>query len=142
MKTLQACFSRILALALLLCFSACSTQVDMAELKEAAERGEYAYRRYRTGDYATAKAALLDFVHYLEAKVADPKSTLGETAKADVMITYARLAKLEGRNNGPEREAYMQKAIAMCQQLKIERKCSPLDMEAQVGVIDDMMRPK
>lgn len=114
----------------------------MAELKEAAEHGENAYRQYRTGDYATAKEALLNYVRYLEGKVADPSSTLGETAKADLMINYARLAKLEERNNGPEREVYMQKAVAMCQQLKVQRKCSPIDMEAQIGAIDDMLQVK
>ncbi|HEU4434341.1 MAG TPA: hypothetical protein VFR51_13245 [Pyrinomonadaceae bacterium] len=142
MKTLQSRLHMIATLALLLCLSSCTNQAQVAELKEAAERGEYAYRQYRTADYAAAKTALLDFVNFLERKIADPSSTLGETAKAEIMIAYARLAKLEERNSGPEREAYMQKSIAMCQQLKVQRKCTALDMEAQIGAIDDVLQVK
>jgi hypothetical protein len=54
------------------------------------------------------------------------------------MTNYARLARLEQRYNGPDRDMYTQKAIAMCQQLKMKRKCTPLDLEAHVDAIDAM----
>jgi hypothetical protein len=139
MKTLQTGFGSIVALALLVCLSSCERAEDKAQLKEAAERGEQSYRLYRSGDYAAGKTALLDYIHYLEGKLADPSFVHIESSKVDIMLSYARLARLEERNNGPEREAYMQKAVAMCEQLQIKRKCSPLDMAAQVDVADLML---
>jgi len=134
--------SLITAFALLLCLSSCSRSEDMAQLKEVGERAEQSYRQYRTADYATAKAALLDYIHYLEGKMAEPSFVHVESSKADIMMNYARLARLEERNNGAERESYMQKAIAMCEQMKVKRNCSPLDLEAQVDATDLMLQIK
>ena len=90
---------------------------EMSELAEMVERGERSYKQYRTGDYGTAKAALLDYISYLESKLEDRSFVHIETAKLDIMTNYARLAKLEEKNNGPEKEAFMQKAIAICMQV-------------------------
>jgi hypothetical protein len=125
-------------LALLVFLSACGSTEYKAQLQQAAERGEYAYRQYRTGDYATAKSALLDYIRYLEGKIADPSFVHAESAKSDIAMNYARLARLETQNNGPDRDAYMQKAIAMCEQMNVKRNCSPLDLEAQVDAMDAM----
>jgi|GEM_PF-3131985 len=138
MKRLLFRSSSMIALAVLLCLSACNQREDTAHLRETAERGERSYRQYRTGDYVTAKSALLDYIQYLEGKLADPSFVHAESSKSDIMTNYARLARLEQRYNRPEGEPYMQKAIAMCQQLKMKRNCSPLDLEAHVDAIDAM----
>jgi hypothetical protein len=136
-------FLVVIGLPLLLCFSSCGrSEKEMAQLQEVGERAEQSYRQYRTADYATAKAALLDYIHYLEGKMADPSFVHVESSKADIMMSYARLARLEERNNGPEREAYLQKAMAMCEQMKVKRNCSPLDLEAQVDATDLMLQVK
>ena len=135
-------FASVATFTLVLCVSSCNSGEDRAQLKEAATRGEYSYRQYRTGDYATAKTALLDYIHYLEGKMADPTFVHVESSKADIMMNYARLARLEEKNNGPERESYMQKALAMCEQMKVKRNCSPLDLEAQVDAMDVMLQAK
>jgi hypothetical protein len=140
LKRLQFRAGRAVVLALLVFLSGCDSGEYKAQLKEAVERGEQAYRQYRTGDYATAKSALLDYVHYLERKLADPSFVHVESAKSDVMMNYARLARLETQNNGPDRDMYMQKALAMCEQMKVKRNCSPLDLEAQVDAMDAMFR--
>ena len=134
--------SSLVVLALLVFLSACGSGEYKAQLKEAAERGDQAYRQYRTGDYATAKAALLNYIHYLEGKLADPSFVHVESAKSDITMNYARLALLEMKNNGADRETYIQKAIAMCEQMKVKRNCSPLDLEAQVDALDAMFPVK
>jgi hypothetical protein len=139
MKTLQIGFNSIIALALLVCLSSCDRAEEKAQLKEAAERAEQSYRLYRSGDYAAGKSALLDYIQYLEGKLADPSFVHKESSKVDIMLSYGRLARLEEINNGTEKESYMQKAVAMCEQLQVKRKCSPLDMAAQVDVADLML---
>jgi hypothetical protein len=52
------------------------------------------------------------------------------------VLSYARLAKLEEKNNGSEKETYMQQAEAKCQQLKIKRTCSAQELLAQVEAAD------
>lgn len=139
MKTLQTGFSSILALALLVCLSSCERPEEKAQLIEAAERGEHSYKLYRSGDYAAGKAGLLDYIKYLEGKLADPSFVHKESSRVDIMLSYARLARLEQINNGTEQASYMQKAVAMCEQLQVKRQCSPLDMAAQVDVADLML---
>lgn len=142
MKKFQTRFSHVAALALLLCCSSCDRAEDKAQLKEVAERGEQSYRLYRSGDYAAAKPALLDYIHYLEGKLADPSFVHKESSKVDIMLSYGRLARLEQNNNGPERDGYMQKAAAMCEQLQVKRRCSPQDLAAQVDAADLMLTVK
>jgi hypothetical protein len=139
MKILQTGFSSIVVLALLVCLSSCERAEDKAQLKEAAERGEQSYRLYRSGDYAAGKSALLDYIHYLEGKLTDPAFVHKESSRVDIMLSYARLARLEEINHGTEKELYTQKAVAMCEQLQVKRQCSPLDMAAQVDVADLML---
>jgi hypothetical protein len=138
MKSLRFCSSNAIVLALVLGVSACTSSESTAQLKEAGERGEQSYRLYRTGDYDTAKNAVLSYIQYLESKLADPKFVHVESSKSDIMTNYARLARLEQKYNGPDKDMYTQKAIAMCQQLKMKRNCTPLDLEAHVDAIDVM----
>jgi len=138
MKRLRFRWSGAIVFGLVLFVSACTSAEETAQLKEAAERGEQSYRQYRTGDYDTAKNAVLNYIQYLEGKLADPKFVHVESSKSDLMTNYARLARLEQRYNGPDRDMYTQKAIAMCQQLKMKRNCTPLDLEAHVDAIDAM----
>ena len=141
MKTLQTRF-HIAALALLACLSSCNSSDDRSQLLEMAQRGEQSYRLYRSGDYATAKPALLDYIHYLDGKLADPSFKHKETCKADIALSYGRLARLEERNNGAEKDSYMQKAMAMCEQMQVKRGCSPVDIAAQVDATDLMLDAK
>ena len=143
MKRLQNCLSSVIVLAVLFCVSACKrNDADTAQLKEAAQRGEQSYRQYRSADYAAGKAALLDYIRYLEGKLADPAFSNGEAAKSDIMLSYARLAKLEEMNNGPEKDSFTQRAVAACQTLKRKRDCSPEDLRGQVDGLDALLPAK
>lgn len=139
MKTLQTRFGSIVALALLVCLSSCRGSDDRSQLIEVAERGEQSYKLYRSGDYAAAKPALLDYITYLEGKLADPSFKHKESCKVDIALSYGRLARLEERNNGPDKDSYMQKAEAMCQQLQVKRGCSPEEIAGQVDATDLML---
>ena len=139
MKTLQTYFSRLLMLVLLVCLSSCNQSDDRSQLIEMAQRGEPAYKLYRSGDYAAAKPALLEYIQYVEGKLAEPSFKHKETCKVDIALTYARLARLEERNNGPDKESYMQKAAAMCKQLQVKRGCSPEELAGQVDAADLML---
>src|SRR5690349_4557556 len=123
----------IITLALAMSVLTCNGDED---LRETARRGEEVYRQYRTADYATAKAALLTYIVDLEGRLSDPSTPNAETYKADVMLSYARLAKLEEKNNGSEKETYLQQAAAKCEQLKIKRTCSTQELRAQVDAAD------
>ena len=125
-----------IAMTVLLSLCTCSRNDDMAQLKEMAERGERSYKLYRTGDYATAKAALFDYIQYLEGNLADPSFRHIETARIDIFLNYVRLAKLEENNNGPDKETYMAKAVAMCEQVKKDKKCEEADLRAFADGID------
>jgi len=142
MKTLKTRFHIVAALALLLCSSACDSSEDRSQLIEMAQRGEQSYRLYRSGDYAAAKPALLDYIQYLEGKLADPSFRHKETCKVDIALSYARLARLDEINNGTEKDSYMQKAMAMCEQMQVKRGCSPVDLTAQVDATDLMLDAK
>ena len=142
MKTLQTGFRGMLVLMLLVCLSSCNGSDDRSQLIEMAQRGEHSYKLYRSGDYSSAKPALLDYIKYLEGKLADPTFKHKETCKVDIALSYARLARLEERNNGPEKDSYMQKAGAMCQQLQVQRGCTPADLAGQVDATDLMLDAK
>lgn len=131
-----ACFVVMLILALSLSVSSCKERENFRTLKEAADKGSESYKQYRTGDYRTAKAALLDYIRYLEEQMRDPAYAHAETAKSDIMTSYVRLATLEERNNGAEKENYMQRAVAQCQQLQIKWDCAPEALRKRVDGID------
>lgn len=105
-------------------------------LQEAAAKGNEAYKQYQTADYATAKAALLDYVRYLEGRLADQSDPNHEVYKSDIVTSYGRLAKLEEKNNGPEKETYMQQATNWCQQLKIKWNCSAPELRKRIDGSD------
>lgn len=124
----------IVTLALAMIVLACDKGHE--ELQGTALRADDVYRQYRTADYVTAKTALLSFIRDLEARLKDPSTQNAETYKSDIALSYARLAKLEEKNNGSEKETYMQQATAQCQQLKIKRTCSAQELRAQVEAAD------
>ena len=132
-RSTATCWKAIITLALALSVLTCRGNTD---LQETALRGEKVYQQYRTADYATAKAALLSFIRDLDSRLSDPSNPNAETYKADIVISYARLAKLEEKNKGAEKETYMQQAAAKCQQLKIKRTCSAQELRAQVDAVD------
>lgn len=126
----------ILILPLLFNFWSCKRNSDLQEMGEVAKRGDQAYRQYRTADYATAKSTLLEFAHELDKLLAAGPTGNAEMYKADSMVTYVRLAKLEEKNNGAEKEAFMKEAVLRCQRLKIKWKCTEQDLRDRVDKID------
>lgn len=136
-RSTAANWKTIITLALALLVLTCNKGNE--ELEQTALRADDVYRQYRTADYATAKTALLSFIRDLEARLNDPSTQNVETFKSDIALSYARLAKLEEKNNGPEQETYMQQATAKCRQLKIKRPCSPQDLRAQVDAADAIL---
>lgn len=130
----SAAYSKaIILLALALSVLTCKGNDD---LREVGLRGEEVNKLYRTADYATAKAALLSFISDLEGRLSDAANPNAETYKADIVLSYARLARLEEKNNGSDKETYMQQAMSKCQQLKIRRTCSAQELRAQVDAAD------
>ncbi|HZS45020.1 MAG TPA: hypothetical protein VFC63_07960 [Blastocatellia bacterium] len=94
-------------------YAAWSAQRTLAA--EAAKSRE-TFRLYRTADYATAKHALLEDIRrndQLSGKCRKPNMF-----SADVIMDYARLAKLSEKNNQPGSQEYMQQAIDRCSELK------------------------
>lgn len=136
MKLKKPVWKGMVFLALVLTSVSCADRESQAKLKETADRGNESYKQYRTGDYATAKAALLDFIRYLEEQMRDASYAHAEVAKSDIMTSYVRLAKLEETNNGAEKENYMQQAVARCEQLKIKGDCSPQALRKRVDDFD------
>lgn len=130
------CWNVFLILALALSGISCKERENLRILKDTADRANQSYKQYRTGDYVTAKAALLDFIRYLEEQMRDPSYAHFEAAKSDIMTAYVRLAKLEEKNNGAEKESYMQQAVGTCQQLKIKWDCSPQTLRKRIDDFD------
>ena len=84
---------------------------------EGARRGREAYRIYKTADYPTAKAGLLDFAQWLDKASSDPNAA--DAVRDDATLSYVRLAKLEEKQgHTAEQAAYMKQAVARCQSKK------------------------
>ena len=136
MKIPRILLSAALALAALFSLSSCEKDT---ELKGLVQVGEEAYAHYKTADYATAKASLLKFIDELERQMPKDPAVQGiDMYKSDIMVSYVRLAKLEEKNNGPEKEKYMQQAVRQCQELKIRPDCSPQALRTRVDRIDEL----
>lgn len=104
-------------------------------LAESAQRGDAVYKQYKETDYATAKAALLDYINYLDALAqSDPR--MGQMCETDAMTSYVRLAKLEEMNRGADKDRYMILATQRCGRLSIKRNCSPESLRSMVDGID------
>ena len=123
------------ALAVLL-VSACKSSND--KLAESAARGNAVYKQYKTSDYQTAKAALLDYIKFLDqATASDPK--FANMNNEDALLSYLRLAKLEQNNNGSDEARYMAEAISRCEKGPIKDKgngCSASALRAMVDKVD------
>ena len=128
------------ALAVLL-VAACTSSND--KLAEAAARGNAAYKHYNTSDYQTAKAALLDYIKFLDQTTAsDPK--FANMNNEDALLSYLRLAKLEQKNNGSDEVRYMAEAISRCEKGSVKDKGNACSAEALRAMIDkvDAIPPK
>jgi len=116
--------------------SACKSSDD--KLAEAAARGNAAYKQYKTADYQTAKAALLDYIKFLDQTTAsDPK--FANMNNQDALFSYLRLAKLERKNNGSDEPRYMAEAISRCEKGSVRDKgnaCSPDALRAMIDKVD------
>src|ERR1044071_6036186 len=109
----------LLSIPALLLVSACKSSDD--KLAEAAARGNAAYKQYKTADYQTAKAALLDYIKFLDQTTAsDPK--FANMNNQDALLSYLRLAKLEQKNHGADEARYMTEAISRCEKGSVKDK--------------------
>lgn len=132
----------MLSLALALSFMSCMEDTNMRHLRDAAARGEESYRKYKTADYHTAKAALLDFIRFLDQKRQDAGYSEPGAANIDIMLSYVRLAKLEEKFSGTEKDHYMQQALAKCQQLITPKRDCTEEKVRKLADIIDQVEPK
>ena len=139
-RALQA--SGLLLLLLSLFVWACNQQpkkspaVELAD--EAVRRGREANQKYRTGDYQTAKPALLDLLAFLD-KAGYPPNAPG-MYRMDALSTCVRLAKLEEKQgHDAEKAAYMKQAAARCEALKV-RKCDDDSIRNEVDRLDALLK--
>ena len=135
--------TRLVSLSVLavLLVSACTSSND--KLAEAAARGNAAYKQYKTSDYQTAKAALLDYIKFLDQTTAsDPK--FANMNNEDALLSYLRLAKLEQKNKGSDEVRYMAEAISRCEKGSVKDKGNACSAEALRAMIDkvDAIPPK
>lgn len=109
---------------------------EAQKLAEASARGDYSYKQYQTADYDTGKAALLDFIEFLKGLIASG-SAESRTYTIDVMISYVRLAKLEEKHGGADKEKSMAEAALVCKQLNFkDTDCSDKSMRELVDKLD------
>jgi len=102
-----------------------------------AERANQVYKLYRTADYATARPALVDYAQQLDKLVTSGPPDDAEANKSDLMVTYVRLAKLEEKNKGFDKDAFMKQAVTKCQQLRIKwGQCSEQELRERVDRLD------
>ena len=112
---------------------------------EAVRRGDEALRKYKTADYQTAKAALLDQLHFLDKVSSDPTVSSDPKApnefRVDAMITCLRLAKLEEKQgHAAEQAAYMKEAFTRCQTVKLYPKCEEEGLRKEVDRLDTLIK--
>ena len=107
-------------------------------LAESSVRGDAAYKRYKTADYSTAKAAVLHFIE-IDKEFLAASSTERRTYAADLTIWYVRLAKLEEQHGGPDKDTYMTQAASYCEQVHWKNDdCSAQTMRKAVDVMDQV----
>lgn len=131
----------ILAFAVVFTIGSCSQSRSTQPAEQQAqvvERANQVYKQYRSADYPTAKAALLDFAQHLDKLISAGPPENVVSYQGDVMVIYVMLAKLEEKNGGSEKEAFMKQAIARCQQLKVKRKCLEQELRDQVDRVDSV----
>jgi len=98
---------------------------------------EHVFHLYQHGDYATAKAALLDLVRIYDEARYEKKSPDDSSEAVDAMLTFVRLAKLEEKNNGSQREEYMREASARCARFRLKwNNCSEEALRREVDRMD------
>ena len=137
---------RLISLSVLtvLLVSACkSSKASNDKLEEAAARGRAAYKQYKTADYQTAKAALLDNINFQD-QLAASEPGFANMCNQDATLDYLRLAKLEQKNNGSDEGRYMAEAISRCEKGSVKDKGNACSAEALRAMIDkvDAIPPK
>lgn len=132
----------IVVVAALIFLTSCNRHDDLRDLKQVAERADQVYKQYKTADYPTAKAALVDWIRDLEGRLGNSSDPGAEMYKSDITTSYVRLAKLEEKNNGPDTETYLRKAVAMCVQMKLKPSCAAEELRKQVDGLDNMVTVK
>lgn len=87
-------------------------------LIESANRNQQTYTLYCNADYATAKAALLDHIRFLDRQNMKADLPNANSHAVDAMIFTVRLAKLEEKNGSADKAKYMQDATTRCTKLQ------------------------
>lgn len=139
-RGLRICLALFLFASVLSCASKQQRATDhWLELeKEAIRRQHEAMLKYKTGDYQTAKSALVDLLQFLD-KAGYPPNAPNEF-RQDAMMTCARLAKLEEKNHGSEQAAYMNQAITRCQSFPLHGKCDEDWFRKEVDRLDALTK--
>jgi hypothetical protein len=113
-----------------------SPAVELAD--EAVRRIDEANQKYRTGEYQTAKPALVDLLAFLDKAGYPPNAP--DMYRVDAMSTCVRLAKLEERQgNTAGKASYMKQAVERCETLGI-RKCDEDSVRKEVDRLDTLIR--
>jgi hypothetical protein len=134
---------QMLGMLLLLFVSACSRRptktpaVLLAD--EAVRRGDEAIHKYRTGDYQTAKPALVDLLAFLDKAGYPPNAP--EMYRADAMYTCVRLAKLEEeQGHEAEKDSFMKEALTRCQTLRFTNNCNEAYLRKETDGLDALIK--
>jgi hypothetical protein len=135
---------RVGVLLFLSCFTwACTQQpkrspaVELAD--EAVRRGREANHKYLTGDYQTAKSALLDLLAFLDKAGYPPNAP--DMYRVDAMSTCVRLAKLEEKQgHEAEKDSFMKEALARCQTLRFTNNCNEGYLRKETDRLDTMIK--
>lgn len=90
--------------------------LEQQKLVESGKRSQEVFSQYQTGDYTTARKALLENTRRLDGLSAESGKPWNPYA-VDAMVSYVRLAKLEEKNRGTNQAEYMKEASARCGKL-------------------------
>jgi len=90
---------------------------EQQKLVESGKQSQVVFSQYQTGDYATAKKALLENASRLDGLSAESGNSNRNPYAVDAMMSYVRLAKLEEKNKGTAQAEYMKEASARCGRL-------------------------
>ena len=114
-----------------------SPAVELAD--EALRRVDEANHKYRTGDYQTAKPALLDLLAFLDKAGYPPNAP--DMYRVDAMSTCVRLAKLEEKQGrDAEKNSFMKEALARCQTLRFTNNCNETYLRKETDRLDTLIK--
>ncbi len=102
-------------------------------------RGNEASHKYRTGDYQTAKPALVDLLAFLDKAGYPPNAP--DMYRQDAVTTCVRLAKLEEKQgHDAEKDRFMKEALARCQTLRFTNNCNEGYLRKETDRMDALVK--